>query len=280
MTAAVLSTTAERTYRYLRLGLAATVVVIVVAIVVASAQVGVLPSVSHYYYSPARDAFVGALVAASLALFALSGRGPQRALLDAAALFAPLIAVVPATVVAGQVPGVGDGCDSPCLPGTTGVDADTSVAVYLVVSVLILAAGVAVLVRSRDLDRRGLTGSLLAATAIVAAIGLWWALDRASFHLYAHVVVTTAFFALFAAAPLVLAISPGQSASRGLRIGYLVVAGLLVVTGIVYLVVTVSGVSTTIPVVLVCELVALALFLMFWVLQTVQNWSDPDPTLI
>ena len=58
---------------------------------------GVLPSVSAYYYSPARDVFVGALIAASLALFALSGRGPSRALLDAAALFAPLIALVPTT---------------------------------------------------------------------------------------------------------------------------------------------------------------------------------------
>ena len=95
MAAVAISTSLQRTYRYLRIGVAGTVVVIFVSVLLAVPAVGWLTSVSDYFYSPARDAFVGALIAASLALLALSGRGLERGLLDAAALFAPLIALVP-----------------------------------------------------------------------------------------------------------------------------------------------------------------------------------------
>ena len=89
MSTAVVSTSLQRTYRYLRIGIAGTVVAIFVAVGMAAADVGWLTSVSDYFYTPARNVFVGALIAASLALVALSGRGTERALLDAAALFAP-----------------------------------------------------------------------------------------------------------------------------------------------------------------------------------------------
>jgi hypothetical protein len=59
------------------------------------ADIGWLPSISHFYYTPAQQVFVAALVAASLAMIALSGRGLESVLLDVAAVFAPLIAIVP-----------------------------------------------------------------------------------------------------------------------------------------------------------------------------------------
>lgn len=69
-----LSTSLQRTYRYLRIGVACSAVVIFVAVGVAAASVGWLTSVSDYFYTPARDAFVGALIAVTLALLALSCR--------------------------------------------------------------------------------------------------------------------------------------------------------------------------------------------------------------
>ena len=105
MTHVSMETSLARTYRYVRLGIAATVVVIAIAVAFAFDDVGVLPSISAYYYSPARNSVVGALIAASFGLFALSGRGLERNLLDAAALLAPLIALVPTPLYPGGVPG-------------------------------------------------------------------------------------------------------------------------------------------------------------------------------
>ena len=48
------TTSLQRTYRYLRIGLAGTVVLIFVSVAVAIPVVGLLPSISHYFYTPAR----------------------------------------------------------------------------------------------------------------------------------------------------------------------------------------------------------------------------------
>ena len=56
MPPAEISTSLQRTYRYLRIGIAGTVVVIFVSVGLAAASVGWLTSVSDYFYSPARDA--------------------------------------------------------------------------------------------------------------------------------------------------------------------------------------------------------------------------------
>ena len=63
MTTVSLSTSLERTYRYLRVGIAGTVVAIFVAVAQAATTYGWLTSISDYFYTPARDVFVGALIA-------------------------------------------------------------------------------------------------------------------------------------------------------------------------------------------------------------------------
>lgn len=77
------TTSLQRTYRYLRLAIAGAVVV------------------------------VGALIAVSVCFFALSGRGAERVLLDAAATVVPLVAIVPTMISPGSVPGI----DAHCPPG-------------------------------------------------------------------------------------------------------------------------------------------------------------------
>ena len=89
----------RRSYRYLRIALVGVVVIIIAAVVIESSISGTwLPSISHYYYTPARNVFVGALVAASVALLVLSGTDAEGAWLDVAATFAPLIALIPVAV--------------------------------------------------------------------------------------------------------------------------------------------------------------------------------------
>ena len=114
----------RHTYLFLRLSLVGVIIAIFLAILWTPPKYilngeQVIHSISHYYYTPARIIFVGALCAAALALFALAGRGIQSYLLDIAALLAPLIAILPTPVSLGQVatysPNCGEGT-AECVP--------------------------------------------------------------------------------------------------------------------------------------------------------------------
>ncbi|MBD7956219.1 hypothetical protein H9651_01030 [Microbacterium sp. Sa4CUA7] len=279
-------TSLRRTYRYLRLGVAGTAVVIVVAVTLVMTQLGMLESISAAYYTPARDALVGALIAASLGLLSLSGRGAQRGLLDAAALLAPLVAVVPTPVI--TIAGVEMCGGEACVPVSVHAAVDTSVATYLVVGALAVAVAVGLGLRP-DAGRAALGRiwpSIVLAVGVLAAVWGWWGLGRESFFGFAHFVATVGFFAILAIVSLLDALrtdwSPEPAPSRAVRRAYAVIAGLLTLDLIALTAfVAVGGpAATTFPVVFGCELVALALFCLYWVLQTVNTWNQADPTLV
>ena len=274
------STSLERTYRYLRIGIAGTVVAIFVAVAQAAATYGWLTSVSDYFYTPARNVFVGALIAVSLALFALSGRGAERALLDAAALFAPLIALVPTTLAPGAVPGVAVTCTARCFPPEYESDVANGVAVYLVLGALTLLVAL-ILAALGQVSLAAVWPSLLVALLVLAATGLTWAFARDAFLEQAHFVATTTFFALFAAVAIRNAFPrQGPPPTPAFRFLYTAIAVLLVVDLVFYVVLLPQADASGIPIVLVVEAIALALFFAFWVVQGVEKWSDPDPSII
>ncbi|MCP2638093.1 hypothetical protein K0817_016190 [Microbacterium sp. HD4P20] len=294
-----LSTSLERTYRYLRIGLAGTVVVIFVAVGLAAAGptlpeapldapaasggaaggVGWLSSVSDYFYTPARNAFVGALIAAALALFALSGRGAERGLLDAAALFAPLIAVVPTPVAAGSVPGVVASCTQRCFPAEYEPDAANGVGTYLVVGTITVLVAV-LLAALRQVSLAAIRFSLVVAVVVLVSVGLTWAFARSTFLEYGHFVATVAFFALFAAVAVRSAF-PRRTVppERVYRVLYTAIAVGLALVLVAYILLLALADPHGIPVVLIIETAALVLFFAFWVVQGVEKWNDPDPTL-
>ncbi|GAA1861799.1 hypothetical protein ACFQZV_13395 [Microbacterium koreense] len=279
MSSAAMSTSLERTYRYLRLGLVGDVLAIFTGVAVAAADVGWLPSLSDYYFTSARDVFVGALIATTLALVALSGRGPDRVLLDAAAVFAPLIAVVPTTVVPGTVPGIAAACTERCFPREFIPDAATGVATYLVLGGLVVAVAAVVCVRAGV--RSGEVWLSLAMTAaVMVAVALTWMLAREAFLAQGHAVATTLFFALFAATAVRAAFPAHTRApTQPYRSVYVAVAILLATVLVAYVAVLAVGSSTTFPAILVIEAAALSLFLVFWVAQGIEHRSDPDPRL-
>jgi hypothetical protein len=276
----VVSTSLERTYRYLRIGVAGTVVAIFVAIGQAAATYGWLTTVSDYFYTPARNVFVGALIAVSLALIALSGRGAERALLDAAALFAPLIALVPTTIPPDAVPGVAVSCAERCFPPEYEADAANGVAVYLVLGVLVLLVAL-LLAALRQVSLPAVWPSLLIAAVILAATGLTWAFARDLFLQQGHFVATTLFFALFAAVALRNAFPRrGPRPARVFQVLYTAIAVGLVLVLVAYVILLPQADGSGIPIVLILEAAALALFFAFWVVQGLEKWSDPDPTLV
>jgi len=278
------STSLQRTYRNLRIGIAGTVVVILVAVAVAASRVGVLPSISAYYYTPARTVFAGALIAAATAIVALSGRGLQRALLGAAGLFAPVIALVPTPLPSGTVPGYEGACPAGtnCVPADALPDIDVGVVTYLVVASLTVAVSVAVTSAAGTI--RDSLPSLAAAAAVIAAVFAAWTWARDAFVMNAHLVAAVFFFGLVALTAVVNAFSPPRPGMPPRwRIALYWVVAVAMTVDIAVVVVAAStglGVRAMPPSILVGETVALLLFLVFWVLQSLEKWDDADPSVL
>lgn len=274
------STSPQRTYRYLRLAVAGTVAVIFVSMGIAATSVGWLTTVSDYFYTPARDAFVGALIAVAVALLALSGRGLERALLDAAALFAPLIALIPTTLAPGSVPGVDVPCAQRCFPPAFEADAANGVLTYLAVGLLTVLVAL-LLAALRQVELTAVGWSLIVAVVVLLVVGATWLFAPGLLLTQGHFVATIAFFALFALVALRNAF-PRRTAPppRPFRAIYVGIAVGLAAVLVAYVALLPRADDLGAPIVLIAESVALVLFAAFWVTQCVEKWNDPDPSLV
>jgi hypothetical protein len=277
------NTSLQRTYRYLRIGIAACVVVIAVSVVVASIQLGtVLTSISAYYYSPARTALVGALVAAGIGILALAGRGAERSLLTAAGLFAPLIAFVPTRVVPGTVPGIDSTCPGrarDCIPHAVLPTVQNGVITYVVVGLVLLAVAVGIAIATGQLGNRSVLVSFVVALVVVLAVGaaaLW--LDGVFLYV-GHLLFAGIFFLLISAVAL-RSVRPflGETPrSRAVTIAFGVI-GVVMAVDVLLLVAVVPFLPQPGYLVLVGESIALGLFMAFWAIQSGRDWDSPNPT--
>ncbi|HMH58731.1 MAG TPA: hypothetical protein VK537_06085 [Galbitalea sp.] len=288
-----MNTSLQRTYRNLRLGIAGTVVVIGVSVGVESAKLGVLPSISDYFYTPARTLFVGALIAAALGIITLSGRGVQRAFLGAAGLFAPLVALVPTPILDGTVPGYETACKphTTCVPKEFLADIDTGISTYLIVGGLafILAIVLSVVqIRRTDENHISLSSvlpSLIVAGVTLAAVAGTWIGARDWFIGVAHLGSATIFFSLIGAVAVANAFGhptgpDAQPASSTWRKSvYWVIAAGLFADLIVMVIVFATGHEgdTSPPPLFMGEFVALTLFVAFWIVQSIQKWNETNP---
>ncbi|KSU53069.1 hypothetical protein [Microbacterium enclense] len=272
----VRTTSTQRTYRYVRLALIGATVFVGVAVGMELAVGTPLPSISAAYYGPAGPAFTGALSAIALALLALSGRSVEQGLLDVAAVLALAIAYLPTTIAVGV-----------CEPVLRCVPPDVRAAVInngaAVASIVLLGAVVAgVLARVQGTAGGGVVltiGVIVALT--LGAIG-WAVVSPESFLARAHEVAAVTFFVVVAAVAALAAWRPHPGGRRrgALRMAYGAVAVGIILTLVLLAVGIVTGAGRGgFPVVLVGESVALALFGVFWVVQTVELWNEPDPGL-
>jgi len=123
--------------------------------------------------------------------------------------------------------------------------------------------------------------SLLIAAVVLAVTGLTWAFARDAFLQNAHFIATTAFFALFAAVAVRSAFPrQGPPPAPLFRVLYTAIAVGLVLVLVAYVVLLPQASGSGIPIVLIVEAIALALFFVFWVVQGIEKWSDPDPSLL
>lgn len=267
--------TGLRTHRYLRLSLVGVVFALAVAVTVETIRAGeLLPSISDYYYSPAGGVFFAALAATAVAMLALSGRDLESVLLDIAAIFAPLIAIIPT-----DFRSVGMVADS-VMPAI-----QNGVITYLVVLGAVLVFAVALTIAGQIPWRRTIA---VGSVALVVGIGLAVLTfapglrDEFPFvgGVNVHLVVTVCFFAVFAAIPIVNALPrtrdpEARPVTRKFQVVYFVIPVGMVIT--LLLTVTVGIRLPDTPAVFIGEAVGLILFAVFWAVQTVERWDAADP---
>lgn len=184
-----------KTYVYLRASLIAAVLLVFAAL---AFELGGsrewLNSISHYYYTPVRSVFAGALVGMGFALVALSGRpGPEDTALNLAGMLAPVVAFVPTPVDCGS------GTEK-CVPDAYVPGVVNNIAALLTVGLVgLVFAAITVRRLHRD-DRWSKWGFVVAGLIWLGAL-LWfgfsedWA-SRASFLRFAHYGAAVPMFAL------------------------------------------------------------------------------------
>lgn len=277
---------ARLTYRYLRVSVAVMGLLLFVGIGLDVASGGErFGSISGYFYSPVRSLFVGALVAIGPALLAIKGRpGWEDMLLDLAGMVIPVVALVPTPRELG--------------PAVCGAGAERCVPPDLVPAVVnnvtaLAVMGVPVLVFAWWTGRRALQGSalagLLTATGAYLVLAVWFWAWRDTFLVAAHDVAAIAFFLLTAAVAWIngrrvqARVTARVLTPKRYAQAYRVIAAVMVATLVLAVVAWVLG-STGVLVlpfgwVFVVESILLAAFIVFWLLQTAENWDQEATSL-
>ncbi|GEB95583.1 hypothetical protein [Microbacterium lacticum] len=119
----------------------------------------------------------------SVCFFALSGRGAERVLLDAAATVVPLVAIVPTMISPGSVPGIDAHCPpgrGSCVPASFDAAVHGGVLTSLIVGAVFVLVAVG-LALAGQVDRPGTALSLAIAGVVLATVGLTWWLARDAF---------------------------------------------------------------------------------------------------
>lgn len=281
-TVTVLDETTRKTYRYLRVSVVAMAGLLVVSLIIELlwGEGEKFGSISGFYYSPVHSIFVGVLVGFAPALIAIRGRyGWEDTLLDLAGMLIPLVALVPTP--RDQAKGVCEGERLRCVPPDLEPYVANNVWALVVVGVIALVFAWRTAGPSRT---PAMTTGLRAATGAFVVFTLWFVAFRDLFLLGAHYISAILFFLLIAAVAYLNGRAvKGRSNVRMMTakrysdsystISVLMIATLVLTLGL-YLVGWVAGFSAPDGTIFVVEAILLVLFLVFWVLQTAENWDE------
>lgn len=260
---------AVKTYRYLRIAMVLLVVALFASVaheMVAQGGDCFQVSLSSYWYTPAQAVVVGTLVAIGVCLVALKGNTAREDFaLNVAGMLAPVVALVP-------TPGPG-ACSTVRVDAAerAAATANNVTALAVVGAIALLAAlGLALRELRGRLPLSSVLGFGLTAVVMGGFYG-WFRLHRSSFVEHAHTVAALALFAFVVAVVVMnaqgLARCPGRRfANRYAVIAALMVGALVVLGGAALL-------TDWAHAVLWLESVLIALFAVFWLLQTVELWS-------
>jgi hypothetical protein len=277
------------TYRYLRIAMTLSVVFMLVAVAIErfGNSDSFKPSLSDYFYSPARTVFTGALIVIGICMIVLKGNTPREDLwLNVAGMVAPVVAFVPVRQRGRPFPeAIADG-----------VTNNMWAFILTGALALIVAAAVLAMTGGSTAYRRQETGlpglGALIGWGLVIAVAVWLHSDRGSFDGKAHYASAIVLFAIIGIVVVINAVdfqrvrdgkeawkhrSVGAKAARVSRNRYGVIAALMVVAVVAAAALASGGWDYYI---LFVEVALIALFAAFWVLQTAELWqtgSRPVP---
>lgn len=271
---------AIKTYRYLRLALAGLVVLLFASLAIEWLAVGrecVQPTISAYWHTPARGVLVGVLVTMGICLIALKGNtDAEDVLLNLAGILAPGVAFVPTSAFTG--------CRSEASAGgdLSGSVANNMQALFVLGIVAVLVAlGIAVAERGgvADLSMWDRIGLGLGFGATVGG-AVWFYVSRQSFVDHAH---NTAAIPMFLAIVAVVWVNsrdvqdvvedhPGLRPVRGRYVAAYRGISAAMLAGLALAVV--GHLAGWTYAVLVVEILLIALFGAFWVIQTRELWNQ------
>ena len=290
-------TTPRRTYRYLRLVLIGTVSAIFLAVGLTWQEYHhLIPTISHFFYTPAGVVFVGSLIAAAAAMVALSGDGVQQVLLDVAAMMLPIIALVPTNADNTMLKNLRqnlcpDGA-TVCVPSPFDGYATIGMTVWCIVVPVVLLIALSIGIADRRSSGR-FTAQFFWTQALCwmvwIAVFTWFMWFRDAFFAAGHYISAVAFFIVVTLVALWQAIlgplqtrreiANGQQPTplqRGLPWVYWFIAALLVgvqlVGGAIFAGVIKPGPDGMFWV----EAWGLIGFGVFWLIQTLQKWRLLD----
>ena len=278
--------TTRKTYRYLRVGIVAMAVLLAASVVIEivfGSDEGILDSISAYYYTPVRGAFVGSLVAVGLGLVAIKGReGAEDVMLNLAGMLAPLVALVP-TPISRTVSGFE--VDQRTVPAVLVPYVENNVSALIVLGVVGFTFAWTTVAKSGSRQRRDVLG-LSAGAVLLVGLAVWFGVGRSSFLEYGHYAAAVPMFGLITAVAVVNARHAREAALTS-RLGpatyrraYAAIAwamgGIIVVAGLVFALET-AGLSPFVSWLFWVEVFLLALFAAFWVFQTVEHWHEGLP---
>jgi hypothetical protein len=269
---------AIKTWRYLRLGMVGLVAGLAVSILYEFTWANdfdcLQRSISAYYYTPVRSFFVAALVGIGVALFCLKGSTEREdILLNLAGIFAPFVAFVPTSDP--------NRCSSSVTPAPVTEDDARNEAIRAAAEALqagivnnvtallfvgLVAAAVLRFRLRKDLSKESSKGYWVAAGVWIALATVFFADDK-FFATYAHNVTAIAmFFFIFVVVSVNAKQYKEDPANEGERNPYKWIAILMAVSAVATVIAVVGfgkGYS-----VLVIEVILIALFTRFWLIQT------------
>jgi len=254
------------TYRYVRFALLALLLTLAVSVGAETARAGWQTSLSGYYYTAAGPVFIAVLGAVGVCLVALRGfTDAEDVCLNLSGISAPMVAFVP-TPAAGHPPDVH-------------AIVNNALSFLVVLAIGYVVVLVATVRRQHRPTPWGVVG--LVATAAAWIVGMAWILlDHTSFAAHAHALAGVFTFLPFAGVVVlntdwgvrVLAREAAASRTRFDAAYWAIVAGMVVVVAVFALV------HAWAYALLGVEAGLLALFALFWVLQTV-DLLDPERDL-
>ncbi len=277
------------TYRALRMGVVAVAVFLTASLVLEIVRTkGLeLTSISASYYSPVRNVFVGVLVATGVALIAIMGREKyEDTALNLAGMLAPTIGMLP-TTVGPSAPGACRVGVSTCIPTATLVDVENNVSSLLVLGLLVLVGALVYVLRTHGAGSVQLRRMILpAALWLVSAV--LWLFARELVFVHGHNLAAFVFFLLLAWVARINAQDPPEGPTllgftpQAYHRGYQVISWAMIVTIVLTAVYDIGILLSWFPDpfpqwFFVAESALLALFIAFWILQTMHFWHDGVP---